>query len=66
MPRQSDREYYLDRASVERHLSKTASDPNAALVHKQLADRYEALADQPAGHRSGLTLVRMVQTSTTA
>ena len=57
MPRQTDREYYLDRASVERHMSNTASDPGAALIHRQLADRYEAFALGTRQPRAQLTLV---------
>jgi hypothetical protein len=57
MPRQTEREYYLDRASVERHLSNTASNRSAALVHKQLAERYERLASDFELPRSKLTIV---------
>jgi hypothetical protein len=39
-----DREYYATRASVERSLSETACDPGIALIHAQLADRYDKLA----------------------
>ena len=57
MPRQTDREYYLDRASVERHLSNTASNPRAARVHQQLAERYEKLAAGSDQTRGKLTIV---------
>ena len=40
---ESDREYFAQRAVIERHMSTTASDPNAAYVHEQLADHYEKI-----------------------
>ena len=43
MGRQCDQEYYASRASVERELSQTASDPVVAEVHAQLAEGYERL-----------------------
>lgn len=54
--RQTDQQYYADRAMVERHMSNTASDPNIALIHKQLADRYEALAADVSQPRRKLTI----------
>ena len=57
MPRQTDREYYLDRASVERYLSNTASNPRAARVHQHLAERYEKLAAGSDQTRGKLTIV---------
>ena len=53
---QIDQQYYADRAMVERHMSNTASDPNIALIHKQLADRYEALAADIGQPRPKLTI----------
>ena len=44
VPEIDDREYYATRASVERSLSETACDPGIALIHAQLADRYDKLA----------------------
>jgi hypothetical protein len=44
MTEQSDLEYYTVRAAVERGLSDSATDPGIALIHTQLADRYEQLA----------------------
>jgi hypothetical protein len=44
MTEQSDQEYYAVRAAVERALSDTATDPGIAIIHTQLADRYELLA----------------------
>jgi hypothetical protein len=44
MNQQSDLDYYTARAAVERELSDSAPDPGIALIHTQLADRYEALA----------------------
>ena len=44
MTEQSDQEYYAVRAAVERALSDTATDPGIAIIHAQLADRYELLA----------------------
>jgi hypothetical protein len=43
MSNQSDREYFAERAIVERHMSSTASDPNVAIIHEQLADHYERM-----------------------
>lgn len=54
MASQSDEEYYATRAAVERQLSDTAADPSTALIHAQLASRYELLAK---GHDSpGISL----------
>jgi hypothetical protein len=39
----SDIEYFRKRAVAERTLAVTASDPAAAAIHHQLAERYEAL-----------------------
>ena len=47
MTEQSDQDYYTARAAVERALSDTATDPAIAIIHTQLADRYEALAAGP-------------------
>jgi len=44
MNEQSDVEYYATRAALERALSDTATDPGIAIIHTQLADRYERLA----------------------
>jgi hypothetical protein len=44
MSEQNDLEYFANRAAVERALSDTASEPGIALIHSQLADRYELLA----------------------
>lgn len=44
---QSDQEYFATRAAIERALSDTACDPSIALIHAQLADRYERLVDGP-------------------
>ncbi len=44
MSEQSDLEYFATRAAVERALSETAADSSIALIHAQLADRYERLA----------------------
>ena len=49
MADQSDREYFAERAIIERHMSATATDPNAAIVHEQLADHYERMG--AGGHR---------------
>lgn len=39
----NDTEYYRERAAAERAMAKAAKDPQAAAVHNDLADRYEAL-----------------------
>ena len=57
MTEQSDQDYYAARARVERALSDTATDPAIAIIHTQLADRYEALA---AGLDSMPQLLRVV------
>jgi hypothetical protein len=44
MSEQTDLEYFAARAATERQLSDTASEPSIALIHAQLADRYELLA----------------------
>ena len=41
---QDDTEYFAARAKVERGMSDTASEPIVALIHSQLADRYERLS----------------------
>ena len=49
----NDTEYFRKRAAAERTLAVAASDPAAAAVHTQLAERYEALvseADRPTLH----------------
>jgi len=40
----SDKEYFARRATVERELSESASDPRAAAVHAEMAQRFEELA----------------------
>lgn len=40
----SDKEYFAQRAIVERELSEAASDPRAAAVHAEMAQRFEELA----------------------
>ena len=42
----NDTEYYRKRAAAERTLAVTASNPAAAAVHTQLAERYEALVSE--------------------
>jgi hypothetical protein len=39
----NDREYFRERATVERALMSAASDPRVADIHHELAERYEAL-----------------------
>lgn len=56
MPNQSDREYFAERAKVERRMSTTAPDPNVAIVHEQLANRYDKLAKGLNGARPRLTI----------
>lgn len=53
---QSDREYFAQRAVVERHMSATASDPNAAYVHEQLADHYEKMVASAQRPRPKLSI----------
>ena len=53
----SDREYFATRAGVERSLSETSHDPNLALIHEQLAKRYQALA---AGHNEPRSRLQIV------
>jgi len=57
MNEQSDQDYYAARAAVERALSDTATDPGIAIIHTQMADRYDALA---AGLGSMPPLLRVV------
>jgi hypothetical protein len=51
----NDTEYFRQRASVERALSITSSDPAVAAVHTELAERYEALVSD--ANRPPLRLV---------
>lgn len=45
----TDTEYFAHRATVERELSESASDPRAAAAHAEMAERFEELAsaDRP-------------------
>ena len=45
MMRNSDLEYFRRRAVQERTLAVTATSDDAAAVHTELAERYEALAN---------------------
>ncbi len=58
MSRQSDRDYYSARASVERELSQKTSDPVVADVHAKLAEGYERLTVLRSGARPILQVVR--------
>jgi len=40
----SDKEYFAKRATDERARSESATDPRAAAVHAELAQRFEVLA----------------------
>lgn len=40
----SDREYYEQRADMERAMARSSRDISVAIVHKQLAQRYSELA----------------------
>lgn len=42
-------EYFASRAVAERALSEAATDPRAAAIHAELADRYEELALEFSG-----------------
>ena len=42
----SDIEYFRKRATIERALANATSDPKAAAIHNELAERYEALAKE--------------------
>jgi hypothetical protein len=44
MTEQADAHYFASRELAERALSNRASSRRAAAAHKELADRYEALA----------------------
>lgn len=44
MSKQTDAQYFADRAAMERALSQSATDERAAAVHAELADRYDGLA----------------------
>ena len=51
----NDTEYFRRRAVAERTMAARASDPSAAAIHNQLAERYEALvgkAERPTLHLS--------------
>jgi hypothetical protein len=41
----ADRAYFLLRAKAEQDLAAAATDPTVELIHQQLADEYEARAD---------------------
>jgi hypothetical protein len=41
----SDNAYYAARAATERRMAETATDPEVAAVHWELASRYEKLLD---------------------
>ena len=49
----SDAEYYRVRAIEERELAAIAAQPNIVAIHLELAEQYEALA-QEAGVQSTL------------
>jgi hypothetical protein len=36
--------YFADRELVERAMSRSANNPRVAAVHREMAERYEALA----------------------
>ena len=46
----NDREYYRQRASVERAKARTVAHERAADIHAELAEKYEALAKQSSRH----------------
>ena len=46
MSKPTNAEYFAGRAVIERARSEAATDPRAAAIHAELAERYEALAQQ--------------------
>jgi hypothetical protein len=66
MNHQSDLEYYTSRAAVERALSDTAADPGIALIHTQLADRYELLAAREISSPRPLRVVTATEVAAAA
>ena len=58
---QSNSAYFAVRAAEERRLSQTASDPRAAAVHQELAERYQRLSAEVSTEPWGLRLVRNVE-----
>ena len=51
-------DYYVTRAQVSRDLSQRASNPSIAVVHSELAMRYENLAAQ---HERDIGIARSAQ-----
>ena len=57
MSPQSDLTYYTARAADERRLSESCANPRVARVHRQLAERYEALLVELRGGPPELEIV---------
>lgn len=49
MSNRTNSEYFAGRAVIESAMSEAAADQRAAAVHAELAERYEALAQQFGG-----------------
>ncbi len=54
----SDEEYFKARAEAEWRLSETTADVSAAMVHANLAQRYERLAAREAASRPALQMAQ--------
>jgi hypothetical protein len=53
MRKQGDMDYYRKRALQERELASTSTDAAVALIHRELAERYEVkIGDIEANPRS--------------
>jgi hypothetical protein len=55
----NEREYYRNRAKIERRLANAATNPHAAEIHTKLASLYEGLVQLEEAHPpAGLSVVR--------
>lgn len=55
MPYLSDLEYYARRAQTERESAARSTDPMIARLHRQMAERYEAIVAGTADNRLRMT-----------
>lgn len=52
-----DRGYWRSRANTEREAAAAATDPTVTLIHSQLADEYEARAEDITCQKPALRVV---------
>ena len=53
----TDREYFSARGAQERRLSESCANKRVAGIHRELAERYEALLAELQGGRPSLEIV---------